>query len=153
MVPIGTVIAFYGSEDQLEADGAWRVCDGSQLNRREFEQLFEHMLRADPDLIESDQIFRLPDLRGVFLRGLNAGGHGRDPEQRLVGDLQHDSTEVHSANVRVPAISNAPGSSNGLDGGPHRFVNGYKTEKVRIGDGSETRPVNVAVTWIIRARA
>lgn len=79
--PIGTVVAFAGDasgdRSQLEVQG-WLPCDGAAVSRTTYKLLFEVIstLHGDGD---GASTFNLPDYRGQFLRGVDAGA-GRDPD-------------------------------------------------------------------------
>ena len=104
-----------------------------------------------------------PDLRGVFVRGINSGKSGdySDPEgDRSPGSLQRDSFQghFHSLPENVASTSHSPGTSH-----PHGLANGGHTHGVSTVTGprndglsgeprvaNETRPKNAAVFFYIR---
>ena len=104
--PPGAIAAFGGSltsetADHLKKQG-WLVCDGAAVSRTEFPELFAAIGTSWGD--PGPTTFNLPDLRGLFLRGVD-GGSGRDPgrDDRIpmgtnagpeVGSLQSDSTRL-----------------------------------------------------------
>lgn len=71
LIPIGTVMAFGGDttipdvKTQLRAQG-WLPCDGAELSKTEYPALYQALGTAFGVL---NQNFRVPDLRGRFLRG------------------------------------------------------------------------------------
>lgn len=93
---------------------------------------------------------RVPDLRGMFLRGLNVmepvpqvslSPDRSDPENRAVGSYQADEIKTHRHGYREP------------DGGGGSVQRGGMGLEPKITDptgGSETRPKNVAVYYYIR---
>lgn len=168
-VPIGTIVAFGGPESCIP-DG-WLFCDGDVLNSSEYEDLYNAIgTRWGGD----GNTFRIPDLRGRFLRGLDKSGKvDRDAHLRSalypggsfgneVGSYQEDAFQGHrhenvgaylgaahqgygistthndSWNSTVPLFNLNPNISDGLHGVP------------RV--AGETRPVNAAVNYIIRAK-
>lgn len=173
---IGVVVAFTGEH----APAGWLLCDGRPLLRRDWPELYAVLGTSHGAGVSEFGVhegdFNLPDYRGRFLRGLDLSAAGRrlgaDPDApsraaaraatgnagNRVGSYQADGTalprdpahpfrtaapDAHPANLPVhPAAGTAtlvlrPGTGAG------RLVVG--------GDG-ETRPKNVAVRWIIRAR-
>ncbi len=109
--PPGTIAAYGGplNTDELKKQG-WLLCNGDPVSRVEFKSLFDQIGdswgRGD-----GVHTFNLPDLRGVFLRGVN---HGRtdmyadcEATNRLrlavggnkgdqVGSYQSDNLPTHS---------------------------------------------------------
>ncbi len=156
-VPAGTIVSFAGPEDRVPE--GWLLCDG---------RLFESTDPAYSELFRaigtywgsSGTQFRIPDLRGEFLRGVDAG-RNRDPDagQRknydgtvvggLVGSCQEDAFESHIHYMNRPFDIQAESGSGGVKwhGGPIADQTGIpKTGNV----SSETRPINAAVNFIIK---
>ena len=130
-LPIGTVIAALKQIDT--SNGFWVLADG----RTATTEYFQATGKAD-----------VPDLRGLFLRGLNAGREdGReDPEGagRTAGDYQADTLKSHSH------LENLASGNGGVhSGGSYGVINQVQTGKT---GGLETRPRNVAVYWYIKIR-
>lgn len=97
---------------------------------------------------------RVPDLRGMFIRGLNSFDEGnsrsdgfQDPEpNRSVGTLQKDTLKSHSHPGKVVQEVRS-----NWDGGPPRNTPVISTvESIGAYGGSETRPVNVSVYYYIK---
>jgi hypothetical protein len=83
----------------------------------------------------------VPDLRGQFLRGFDAG-RGLDPS-RVFGSDQADAFESHT---HTEYSWDASGSST-ITGGGSKFG----TAQTSATGGTETRPTNVAVLFIIKS--
>jgi phage-related tail fiber protein len=161
--PVGSVVAFAGEK---EPDG-WLICDGRLLSRSGYPELFGAIgtRHGHGDAVTT---FNLPDYRGRFLRGADAGA-GVDPgDQRTapkpggatgssVGSIQADSflNHTHSLSITGGLIAQngvaniAPGFSQGGWFGPNT---GYGSVKAEQSGGTETRPKNSAVTFLIRVR-
>jgi len=155
--PPGTVVGIIS--DISDAPSGWFICDGTPRSRGAFPAL-AHAL--DPYGNQSD--FKLPDLRGLFLRGAGCNGDGSKPpvgsDSRKAGSWQADAFAKHrhsSDNVVDVGMGNVPPSS-GKDSGVDRVStlvtigpgNGpIGTLNTALG-GDETRPTNVAVVWIIK---
>jgi microcystin-dependent protein len=102
-MPVGTIIAWAGERDSIPP--GWKPCMGQLLNRERYPELFAAIGTAWGST--SPDGFNLPDLRGRFLRGVDAGT-GRDPEadDRIasrpggntvgVGSMQDDSIQNHT---------------------------------------------------------
>jgi len=185
--PVGTITAYAGPADEgararLRETG-WRICDGAELLRSEHPALFEAIgLAYTPT--DHGETFRLPDLRGRFLRALDDPDGpsgplppaGRDPDgaARSIGSLQHHATALprerfstgteslrHTHDIVTDA--RGLGGPQGEDRLDRRGAGGRAEVLVRANDQShthnvtsggdpETRPINVAVNWIIRTK-
>lgn len=169
-LPAGLIVAFGGPAAAVpEADG-WLLCDGREVRTEDYPQLAAALGRAWGG--EGGK-FRLPDLRGRFLRGVNYDAPNGDPEsaERVaaavggnvgneVGSVQDDAVGPHTHGL----LGAARGTGGGLEGtaqvlrffampGPDPdaplIVN---PSTITANTGSETRPRNAAVNWIIKAR-
>jgi phage-related tail fiber protein len=81
-VPIGTILPYGGpvsgsSQGTLETQG-YLFCDGTAISRSDYSALFSVIGNAFGAGNNVDT-FNLPDLRGLFLRGVD-GGSGKDPD-------------------------------------------------------------------------
>ena len=145
-IPIGTVVAYFGNT----APDGWLLCDGNAFAAGTY-----------PDLATLLGSVNTPDLRGVFLRGID-NGRGFDPDSRTLGSYQEDAFQGHSHHL--PGWVNS-GSDEWTHSGAFTFggtndrskqvtqeynddnINGYGAPR----HASETRPKNVAVNYIIKA--
>lgn len=75
VVPIGSVLAYAGTS----APVGWLLCDGSQVSRVTYINLFNVIGTAHGNG-NGSSTFHLPDYRGRFLRGL-ASGSALDPDR------------------------------------------------------------------------
>ena len=87
--PPGTVLPFAGAN----APAGFLLCDGSAVSRTEYAELFA-VIGTTWGAGNGSTTFNLPDLRGVFLRGVD-GGRGFDPG-RVLGSLQQDDLKSHT---------------------------------------------------------
>lgn len=172
-VPAGTVVVFAGPSDP---DG-WLPCDGRSLNRITYPALFAAL---GYHYGGSGDVFRLPDYRGAFLRGLDAGA-ARDPDAgRALGSVQPWATALPRAGLWTGGQSNnhthpyldsywsemwgnlEPAGMWGHKGDNDTDNKRYATSETTgsnsqdhshgvAGGDVETRPVNVAVRWVIKA--
>ncbi|WP_437976460.1 tail fiber protein [Sorangium sp. So ce295] len=163
LVPAGTVVAYAGSE----APPGWLLCNGQSFDRNDarYKRLFAaigttHGGSASPT-------FQIPDYRGVFLRGVS-GNSGRDPDAssrgpmgangtgnsgNAVGTYQADGVGSHPRNISGVHLQAKGGD--GFDGAGldtnsnrnHPMTRNYSTHS---SGGSETRPRNVSVNYIIK---
>jgi len=168
-VPAGSVIANAGNTLQA----GWLLCNGQAISRSTYANLFAS-IGTTYGIGDGSSTFNVPDYRGMFLRGVDAGA-GNDPDTATrvaqgsgtavgggnLGTLQKDAFQGHwhsagegggsamdvnpnflgyftgyKANYYTPAMGKAFPSNDGVDGNP-RY-------------GSETRPKNVYVNYIIK---
>lgn len=99
--PVGTIFPFAGDVSspevrQMLERGGWRVCDGADYEPERYKLLKQVIgTRYDPE----NKAFKLPDLRGEFLRGADdmrseRGARGID-SNREVGSPQNDAVQDH----------------------------------------------------------
>jgi len=185
-LPVGALIAFAGSlgapipnsatppttsatgqpvTEPLEAFG-WMLCDGRMLSIYLYPELFAALGYRYGG---GDDHFRIPDYRGTFWRGADAGA-GVDPDatQRTpptgggsaaeVGSQQsfalqdHEHTYLDAQTAAAPAPSGsaagAPlGTAKTTQGGPVDASAPAKPVKV---SPNETRPSNIYVNYLIK---
>ena len=101
--PVGTILPFAG--DATKVPSGWLICDGtSYSNTGKFSQLFD-VISTTWGKGASD--FMVPDLRGVFLRGVNGMGsngnrtdvYSDEKADRQVGTFQDDIFKSHNHKV------------------------------------------------------
>ena len=137
-------------------------CSGASVLRATYPNLFA-VIGTDYGSADGTH-FTLPDLRGVFLRGWDHGA-ARDPDAAtrtnrgdgtsgdFVGTRQVEATKAHThtgaatwPTAEVPPTVGV--AEQNQDGGPSDYTQfGVNTGST---GGSETRPVNVNVMYIIK---
>ncbi|WP_455474481.1 phage tail protein [Bartonella sp. B30(2025)] len=80
-----------------ELPRGWLLCDGATYNRKDYPQLFEAI--GDKWGKDSDTTFKVPDFRGMFLRGFD-DGRGLD-KNRNFADMQEDSIKSHTHDCTI----------------------------------------------------
>lgn len=182
-LPAGCVVAFAG-EIGAQADyvidierWGWMVCDGRQLSIAMYPELFavlgfRYVHQGEPTTLPDDPqqaakaMFRIPDYRGYFLRGVNGTG-GVDPDTGIrKSPSQADSSEVGSIQQHAlqnhehlfPQVSQATGGAGpppaaGVPTEQGETVDAPQpqdNEDVFFTSSGETRPKNMYVYYIIR---
>lgn len=134
--PIATIIASHLTPTQMKEiyGNSWVLADGSNVS-------------ADSKYFEATKLDAVPDLRGVFLRGMNEGrSDGReDPEsERQIGSFQDHmiASHNHPLPYQKHSLANGKGAGNLESGGSNTSTSNR--------GGPETRPRNVAVYFYIR---
>jgi microcystin-dependent protein len=154
--PPGMIVAYGGKT----APTGWLVCDGSAVGRTgTYAALFANVgiLWGGGDGVAT---FNIPDLRGYFLRGWDSAS-GRDPDSAsrtnitggtvlgdVVGSYQQDQFARHTHSTW------ASNDGANLSAGAYNYAGsqGSVTFSGTTGatGGTETRPVNAYVTYIIK---
>ena len=143
----------------LESQG-WMLCDGRWLSRDSYSSLYAVI----GDLYgsqsgSSGEEFRIPDYRGLFLRGFD-GGAGMDPDaefrtspdgqatENVVGSLQCDALQDHTHNYQQVPVSGVSQTGDGAG------VSATSTATTSPNDpaltAAESRPKNINVNYIIK---
>ncbi|RUV77971.1 tail fiber protein [Mesorhizobium sp. M1A.F.Ca.IN.020.30.1.1] len=145
----------------IESQG-WMLCDGRYLNAAAYPELFAVLGSLYGERSSGAELeFRIPDYRGLFLRGFDAGaGMDPDADQRLdptgthisntVGSLQCDAMQdhTHSYDVIQPAGISQQGNAAGTSLSSKPTSSPAAPARVAV----ETRPKNIAVNYIIKFR-
>lgn len=166
--PAGEVITFAGAT----APSGFLLCDGSAVSRTTYADLFA-AIGTTYGTGDGSTTFNLPDLRGEFIRGLDAG-RGVDAG-RTLASLQNTAAPnvagqtttgfVNSYDTRANDISGPIGNINGGTGATnssgqssstgvdsqHRIVLDLSRGSSVYQNGiNEVRPRNVAMNYCIR---
>ncbi|MFZ5582008.1 MAG: phage tail protein [Pseudomonadota bacterium] len=154
-IPTGA-IAYFPS---TTAPAGWMKTNGALLNRAAYPELYAYAV-ASGNMAASDAAwqagqfspgdgsttFRIPDLRGEFLRGLD-DGRGVDTG-RAIGSDQEDDFKTHSHAQYASAVfisGGGVGAARGMYGGATVQNPGTLST-----GGTETRPRNVAMLACIK---
>lgn len=171
-VPVGTIVAFAGVATAIPESEGWMLCDGRELARATYPEFANAVGQAWGGAPNGSTV-RLPDLRGRFLRGTTyqATNELRDPDSAArvasapggksgneVGSLQEDTVGPHQHPLSGVADGTGPGraaewlrfhAAKVPDESAPLVVSPWA---VQVNAGTETRPRNVYVNWIIRVR-
>lgn len=173
LFPPGLIAPFAGPKDKIPA--GWLLCDGSAVSRSQFSNLY-NAIGVSWGTGDNSTTFNLPDLRGMFLRGVSdESGNDPDANNRVVLTDNGGNTGNNVGSYQGDAIRNITGKINGLDG--YSYINGTTSGAFYVqhddryygthsGDndnslvffdasrvvptGNDNRPKNVYVTYIIK---
>jgi microcystin-dependent protein len=171
-VPAGAIMPYAGSvtggNGLLEPIPGWLVCNGATLTS---DAKYDKIKTVLGTLWETN---KLPDLRGVFLRGVNNGRTGAyaDFDNRTVGSFQADenkehnhtgtalSAGAHTHTTQVPDTKRGVAAVLNDDGDYYRWnytgavassSAGAHNHNLSIANsGTESRPKNAAIVYIIK---
>lgn len=162
--PIGTVISYAGKADgansQALASAGWLLCDGAEIDRTKYKSLFG-VIGDIHGRGNATTTFNLPDYRGRFLRGVD-NGRGRDPDAArrsaaapggltgdTVGSIQGDEVRAHDHGTTHMIFDD---THDGVDSAlKHSYEHHNEPRRTEPWGGSETRPINAYVHWLILA--
>ena len=190
LVPPGTIVSFGGGT----VPAGWLQCDGSVVSSKKYPRLYAaigtswgagytrtYTTNEEEDSITVEDIkgdgdFNLPDLRGVFLRGVNGARSDSfidiDNESRTnlvsggtlgnaVGSYQTDAIQNHQHRVcwgqpggpgiwGVGGIEHFYGSNPNPNPANGSYVDHVAQDILNARVAGETRPVNAYVNYIIK---
>lgn len=129
-VPVGSPIPW----PQSSPPEGYLSCNGQEFNKA-----------AYPLLAKAYPSGKLPDLRGEFIRGVDAG-RGADAG-RLVLTSQEDQFKAHNHSV----IGEDAGSGTAYFGRGNGARRNISKDAMNLEGGSETRPRNIAFLYIVKA--
>lgn len=154
---VGEVVAYAGSsipENFLD-------CDGSAKSRTTYADLF-NVIGTTYGVGDGSTTFNLPNLKGVFVKGAGSQTIGGIVHSGTLGTTENDQMQGHWHNQYVagaapqggsggPAldqISSVPSALRGGGTGVKEAISDGTNGTPRI--GTETKPANVALRYIIR---
>jgi microcystin-dependent protein len=199
IVPIGAILPFAGVYNDGDLGGTWLICDGRSLRKTDYPKLAQIIETSWGEGDNKPNTFNLPDLRGVFLRGVsNNTNDDPDRDKRIerkpggntgdkVGSYQEDKFQDHGHQATIADNSgihghpiditrtSISGSNNTKDveegrdkynsdpglgsiSANTRAGSGGHSHEVSVtlpnsgNHGSESRPKNVSVYYIIRVK-
>jgi len=168
--PIGMITPFSGDSGMIAKlkDEGWFPCDGAKLAQTAHPRLFQLLQHtcggASPN-------FCVPDLRGVFLRGVDGeGAISRDPDAATRKShssdalapnqvLSRQDTEIKSHAHITPKGSQCEAKANAMGRWPIEEHGYQRFDRAKAGNeifttevgAAESRAVNVSVNYIIFA--
>lgn len=169
LCPPGSIMAFGGTV----VPAGWLLCDGSALSNAVFPRLYAGIGTAWGDgtyhrgNLESpanpDTVFNLPDLRGMFLRGMSGAG-AMDPDRtnrvalvtggasgNAVGSYQTDEFRLHNhTNGTFNILLRNDGTQRAANVTDGNAPNVWNYNFIKAVGGAETRPKNAYVNYIIK---
>lgn len=128
------------------APAGYLKCNGAIVSRSTYNLLFARIGTTFNTGSENSTDFRLPDLRGQFLRGWTDGS--AIDSGRVFGSNQLDEFKSHRH-----AIGNSRRNTGGGSGGDENHPLSYDADQVHLTNyegGTETRPRNTALLACIR---
>lgn len=172
LVPVGAIIAWAGNIPPAPSSppgfdpesSGWLVCDGRSLPVADY-PLLAGVLGGiyGSGGWGSEETFNLPDFRGYFLRAVDLAQNvdvdprmpARGGEENGAGSTQASAMQTHTHGYSA-LYSQIPGGSGSYQSlAPYTDSQQTSAPSVPASGGvseNETRPVNVAVFYLIKAR-
>lgn len=161
IVPIGTVVAWPGSlpPENDPWHTRWHECDGTAIDASQTDPIYL-ALRQTYGMAPTGKV-KLPNFRGMFLRGL--GGNSFNLGQPQGDELKEHAHRMFSG-TKSSVNSNTPSANDPVSHEGARTGNDAYTVlkpdgetkafygRTDVEGGSETRPENYAVRWVIRVK-
>lgn len=132
----GQITAYGGTT----APTGWLMCNGAAVSRTTYSALFG-IIGTAYGVGDGSTTFNVPELRGEFLRG-NDNGRGVDTS-RVLGSAQADELKAHTHTA--PATTSVDRGNGG-----QATAGQFGTTTTSSTGGTETRPRNVSVNFIIK---
>jgi len=156
MNPVGEVIMFAGAT----APFGYLICNGAAVNRTTYAALFA-VCGTSFGPGNGVTTFNVPDLQGRFVRMVN-GATGADPDSASrtamftggatgnnIGSVQGDQLKAHNHTMKfIPPGADPENFDEATIGPGNGFPASVQTSST---GGSETRPVNAYLNFIIKA--
>ena len=153
ILPAGLILPF----GNTTAPTGYLACDGSMVSKSTYADLWNAIGTAWGSATSTH--FKLPDLRGAFLRGTGSNAthnmaNGNDFAGPSVGSFENDQFQGHKHNLRIFTGTATYGPRAGDN---YSQVSNYDTlgattdstyGTARIGD--ETRPFNAGILYCIK---
>ena len=147
---IGTIRTFAAN---TEPRGGWLPCSGVAVSRMRYRTLFNY-IGTTYGVGDGLATFNMPDLRGRFVRGHDAGA-GVDAG-RAFGSTQNDEFKAHNhtftdfaSNVQTQVLADTGGTGGNVSL-PNAGTAYATNSAMNNTGGTETRPKNVAMGFYIK---
>lgn len=148
LLPTGTLLAFGGTA----APSGFLLADGTAISRTTYAALFA-LIGTTYGAGNGTTTFNLPDTRGVFIRGNGSQTIGGKVYTGTRGTTEQDQFQGH-----WHLAGNGLGGTNSGGGQPFTGTGNNSGVGAPAGDGvngaprtgSETRPANISVVYIIK---
>ena len=174
--PIGSIMPFAG--DASKVPTGWLLCDGDEVSRSEYAALYD-VIGTAWGFGNNSTTFNLPDMRGVFLRGISGDSEKDEDVEERVPLKEGGNSGNNVGSYQGDAIRNITGKEsdqnqwcdnfrNNVEGAFSYHEAGYNAGDPRGGGGSDpfyylcfdaslvvpvgsdNRPQNVYVNYIIK---
>lgn len=174
-IPAGVIVPFGGQAEDIPF--GWLLCDGSEVSRTDYPNLYA-AVGVCWGTGNGSTTFNLPDLRGMFLRGVSGdSGNDEDAESRIVLNDNGGNTGNQVGSYQGDAIRNITGTMSPVRGNQFNpsvhttdgvfestdtSTNGGRNTETRAAStvtfdasrmvpvGNDNRPKNVYVNYIIK---
>ena len=153
-IPAGTVFHTAGTT----VPAGYLAANGAIVGKDQYPALYTALGGTNTPYGQSGSTFTLPDLRGLFIRGLDSEA-GVDPDTRTSGSIQQSALGSHNhifpGDDQLSYASGVAGWTNRTVGtfnydANSRLSGGGQLWKTADTGVSETRPINISLMAIIK---
>ena len=149
--PIGTISPFGGSV----IPNGYLLCNGDEVLKTDYADLYT-VIGDSFGTASANTKFKLPDLRGEFLRGAGTNSHTNQGDGGTVGEHQNGTLNkyiegVSGDQIRVPVADTSDFDKLIISTAQVIYSNGT-TAQTSNGKYGTTRPTNTSVNYIIKAK-
>jgi len=156
VMPVGSILMFPGPLVKLPH--GWFECNGYEYDIADYGDLFDIIgyTYGTPSVLSK---FKLPDLRGYFVRGLQTSTNSSSLDYgRSLGNIQEDLIKTHqhasTGNKSLVETGGTTLSQWQNTGTPAAWAGTVNSDNLlqgnNIGGGIETRPKNIALIYCIK---
>lgn len=140
-LPIGSIIIWAGEE----SPPGWQICRGQRKSKSGNTKLYEAIGGYwNKDVGDNADFFQLPDLRGVFIRGVNGS---RDDMYKDEGPRK-SITGKSVFNYTVGSFQNDNFQEHDHGGGDHKHSTGNHTHGLKVWDKNNVRYNKASAAYI-----
>ncbi len=140
-MPIGSIIIWAGEE----APDGWQICRGQRKSKNNNPDLYVAIGGYwNKDVGDNEDFFQLPDLRGVFVRGVNGS---RDDSYKDTGS-RRSVTGKSIFNSTVGSFQNDGFESHNHEGGNHDHGGGSHKHDLRVWDADNIKNNRASAAYI-----
>lgn len=138
-IPSGTIIPFSVTSS---TPTGYLVCNGAAISRTSYADLFS-VIGTIYGVGDGSTTFNIPDFRGEFLRGYKSGVSAE------IGVSQNSQNLAHTHYVDTLAYYGTKADT-GSGSANQNAASGQTYYATSSSGGTEARPVNFAINWLIK---
>lgn len=143
---IGSIVVWPGMQSEIP-DG-WILCDGRDISKNKYNELYEKLSTLwSTDVGTGADFFRVPDLRGVFIRGVNSTRNDKYRDEAL--NYRERLSNSSSFGVNDPgSFQNDAFQQHNHGGGKHKHQTGKHSHALDVWDGNNVPSGKASAAYI-----
>jgi microcystin-dependent protein len=152
-LPIGSILPYGAGTNP----NGFLICDGSAISRSTYASLYA-VIGTVWGVGDGSTTFNIPDLQGIFLRGVGSHGSLQDANgtafSGTLGSYQNDNFQSHVHFLQNIAVTGSAAGSYSIGAGAFAAINHTTPLSDGINGtprtGVETNPANAGINYIIK---